>query len=194
MALTISSPLQAALDYAYRYGVVMYTFAFGTGTYGLWTAGEERTVNSVLYKGGGSAIDVSAVDQNTDGSVSNVTLSLSTAPDKGLTADVLLTFYAEDWHDKIVTIDVGMFDQDSRALIDRVTIFRGATQDAPYTESPNAQKIDLNLASRSIELSASGGGYRNAQSQARILAADTSLNGIGSLNQNIQKSIKWGQG
>jgi len=193
MPLSLSSGLQTALDNPERYGAVLFTFVFGGGTYGLWTAGGEREIDGIVYRAGGSILKLSNVSQNGDGSVSQCTLSLNTQPDKGLTADILASFYSEDWHDKVVTIEPCLFDPDTRALIGRVTLFKGIMTSAPFTEGPTQASIDAILQSKSVELSQNGGAYRNAQSQKRIDAVDTSLANIGSLNASITKSLKWGQ-
>lgn len=193
MPLSLSTDLQDALNSPERYGAVLFTFIFGTGTYGLWTASGEREIDGVVYRAGGSVLKLSNISQNADGSVSQCTLSLSTQPDKGLTADILTTFYDQDWHNKPVIIEPCLFDPDTRALIGRVTLFRGVMTSAPFTEAKGQASIDAILQSRSVELSQNGGAYRNNQSQARFSATDTSLANIGSLNAQITKSLKWGQ-
>lgn len=193
MALSLSSGAQDALNNPERYGAVLFTFVFGSGTYGLWTAGGERTINGIVYRGGGSVLSLSDIQQNSDGSVSQCTLSLSTQPDKGLTTDVLTTFYDEQWHNRPVTIEACLLDPDTRAVIVDVMLFRGVMSSAPFTESQSKASIDALLQSKSVELSGTGGAYRNAQSQARIDPTDTSLAQIGVLSATIHKSLKWGQ-
>lgn len=193
MALTLDTDFQDAIDNPERYGVVLFTFVFGSGTYGLWTASGERTIGGVVYKAGGSVLELSNITQAADGSVSSATLTLSTQPDKGLTSDILVSFYDEDWHNKPVTIEVGLFNPDTRVLVGTLPLFNGVMTSAPYTEGPNKASIMANLTSKNIELSGTGGAYRNAQSQKRIDPNDTSLANIGVLSSTITKSLKWGQ-
>lgn len=193
MAISLSSGAQDALNNPQRYGAVLFTFVFGSGTYGLWTRGGERTINGVVYRGGGSVLSLGQIEQNSDGSVSQCTLSLSTQPDKGLTTDILTTFYDEEWHNRPVTIDACLLDPDTMEVVVDVVLFRGIMTSAPFTEGPAKASIDALLQSKSIELSGQGGMYRNAQSQVRIDPTDTSLANIGVLSATITKSLNWGQ-
>lgn len=192
MAFTLSPDFADAVADPERYGVILYTFYFSS-TYGLWTRPGERVINGVTYKGGGSVISMGQVEQNGDGSVSELTLSLSTDPDKGLTDDILLAFYSENWRNQLVTIEFGLRDPTTDAIIDTVMLIRGQATEAPYTKGPSKHSIDLLIQSRTIELSAQGGLYRNTQSQKRIDASDTSLDQIGILSTTVSKSLKWGQ-
>src|SRR5690606_17937087 len=108
MAISITTDLQNALNEPERYGFVMMTFVFGPNTYGLWTGPDAVSHGGILYRTGGSAIEASNVQQNTDGSVAELTLKLNTAPDKGLDVDILQTFYDEDWQFGHVTVQIGL--------------------------------------------------------------------------------------
>lgn len=198
MALSLSDDFKAALADTARLSVGLFTFEFGTGTYGLQTGKGVITYNGLSYMAGGSAIDISQVQQVSDGSVTKLTLTLSAAPKKGLPADVLATFFDEDWHMRPVTIQLALLDPVTRAVIDNRTLFRGSADVVTYQEgpgdgsSPNAALV-MTCVSRSLNMSLAGNLYRNAATQLRFSATDTSLVGIGTLNGEISVQSKWGQ-
>jgi hypothetical protein len=193
MAISLSTAMQNALNDYERYGVVLITFEFGTGVYGLWTGLGEITYNGIVYKAGASLLEISNIENNADGSVSELTISLNTDPNKIVTSDILATFYDEDWHMKPVTIQLGLINPDTLGLIGVTTFFRGRVEEAPFEEGPEGASIKGRCVSRSIELSKGGNLYRNEQNQKRFDPNDTGLNGIGTLNGAINRDLKWGQ-
>lgn len=193
MALTIPAPLQTALDGYERYGIVLITFEFGTGTYGLHTGQGEFTYNGLVYRGGGSLLDVSELEMNADGTVAELTLTLGTQPKIGISADILQTFYDEDWHMRQVTFQLGMLDPLTGLPYGLITLIQGVIYQAPYTKGKEADKIAGRIVSRTQKLSESGDKYRNAATQKLIDPSDTSLVDIGSLNGFITRELKWGQ-
>jgi len=192
MALSLSTPLQDALDDTEGNLVALLTFDFGT-VYGLWTGQGEITYNSVIYRAGGSLIELPEISENADGSVEELTLALSAAPDKGITPDVLAALFSETWHLRPVTIQIGLLDPDAGTLIGVFTKFRGRVEEASFIEGPDADRIEAKCSSVSIDLSVPGALYRNAATQTRFDAADTSLADIGTLNGAIEKEQYWGQ-
>lgn len=193
MPITISGPLQAALDDPERYAAVLMTFVLGPNTYGLWNGPGSVTYNTITYLNGGSAIEISDIDQNADGSVGSLKLKLNTAPDKGLTTDVIQTFYDEDWQFGHVTIQLGMRDPVTGEIIGVVTLINGVITDAPFTEGPSGAFIELEVTSKTIKLTETGGKYRNSSTQKALDLTDTSMEGIGSLGGAVEKELKWGQ-
>lgn len=193
MAISLSPALQNALNNYERQAVVFVTFEFGTGTYGLWTGLGEISYNGIVYKAGASILDVSNIENNADGSVSELTITLNTDPGKIITSDILIQLYDEDWHMRPVTIQTGLIDPDTQALIGVQTFFRGRIEEAPYEEGLDGANIKARCVSRSIELSKAGNLYRNSSTQKRFDPTDTGLNGIGTLNGAVNKDIKWGQ-
>lgn len=193
MALTISNAFQNALDGYERYGAVFFTFAFGTGTYGLWTGPGSIPYNGLTYHGGGSLLEISNIELQDNGSVAEFNLSLSTAPSKGLTADVLATFYAEDWHMRPVTVQLAMVDPDTYMPYGIVTILDGLAYEAPLKKGPKSAKIEARIVSKTIRMSEAGGKYRNDATQVLIDPTDTSLEGIGNLGGFTEKDLLWGQ-
>ena len=193
MAHSISEALQNSfLDFE-RYGVIMFTFAFGTGTYGLWTGPGEIPFNGITYRAGGSILDVSDIDLNSDGSVAEFTISLGTQKAKGLTADILQTFYDEDWHLRPVTVQYANVDPDTLIPIGVITILEGIVYQAPFKRGPKASKIEGRIVSKTIRMSEQGGKYRNGSTQLLIDPTDTSLEGIGTLGGFTTKDLLWGQ-
>jgi hypothetical protein len=192
MALSLSPAVQAALSAGQGALAALYTFEFGSGTYGFWTGLGAKIHNGVTYHASGSVIEVSAIEQRNDGSVSELTISLAAAPDKGITPDVLEALYDEDWHLKPVTVQIAILDPDSYAIIGTQTLFRGIVDSAPYQRQPEA-RIEARCQSRAIDLTRPGNLYRNASTQKRFDATDRGLEGIGALNATLQRGIKWGQ-
>ncbi len=193
MAQTISGPLQAALDDYQRYGVVLFTFEFGTGTYGLWTGPGEIEYNGLIYRAGGSVLDVSNIELTDNGSVAEFTLSLGTQSSKHLTADILSTFYDEDWHMRPVTVQLAMCDPDTYQPIGVITLLQGVAMQAPFKKGLKSAKIEGRIVSKTIKMSENGGKYRNNSTQLLLDATDTALVDIGTLGGFTTKDLLWGQ-
>lgn len=192
MAKSLSVAMQNALDAGHRLQVALFTFEFGTGTYGLWTAEGEKSFNGVIYRAGGSLIDITEFEESLDGSVSQLQLRLSALPDKELTDDVLLRFFDEDWHLKPVTVQLGLLDPATLEIIEVKTFFRGRLESASFEEDPGSA-IVVECNSTSIELSQAHGNIRNGGTQRLYDATDKSMDEIGSLNGAISRDTKWGQ-
>ncbi len=79
----------------------------------------------MTYRAGGSLIEVGEIREALDGSVGQLELKMSTLPQKGLTDDVLVRFYDEDWHLKPVTVQLGLMDPATAEIIEVQTFFRG---------------------------------------------------------------------
>lgn len=193
MAYDISTALQNALDSPERYGAVFLTFQLGPNTYGFWTGQGSIVYNSITYYNGGSLFELEDIQQDIDGSVNECNLKLSTAPDKGLDTDVLLSFYDEDWQFGRVVIQLAMLDPETGVPIGAITFIRGVIYEAPFTRDVKSDYISARVVSQSIKLSENGGIYRNDATQHRLDSDDTSLVGIGSLGGATKKKLKWGQ-
>ncbi len=193
MAYDISTQLQEALDSPERYSAVFLTFVLGPETYGFWTGQGTITYNSIQYNNGGSLFELDDIQMDADGSTNECILSLSTSPDKGLTSDVLLAFYAEQWQFGRVTIQLAMLDPETGEPIGAITFIRGVIYEAPYKRGGSKEVISARVVSQTIKLSENGGIYRNAATQKRLDATDTALEGIGTLGGAVKKKLKWGQ-
>lgn len=193
MAISISAAFQNALDADEREVVGLFVFEFGTGTYALWTGANEIMHNGLVYRAGGSLIEVGEIDQNVDGAVGRLELQLSADPEKGITDDVLVRLFDEDWHNKPVSIQTGLLDPETGQIAYSSVAFRGRLENAELVEG-EVNRIEAVCVSTSIDLSRSGGGYRNDSTQKLIDPNDTSLEGIGTLGGALEKDAKWGQG
>jgi hypothetical protein len=193
MAFSISTQFQDALDAYERYGVVFFTFSFGTGTYGLHSGPGEIPYNGLTYRGGASVLNIGNIELQDDGSVAEFTISLSTSPEKGLTSDILSTFYDEDWHMRPVTVQLAMVDPDTYQPHGIVTILEGIIYEAPLKKGLKSAKIEGRIVSKTIRMSESGGKYRNTATQTLLDPTDTALVGIGNLGGFTEKDLKWGQ-
>lgn len=192
MALSISNEFQNALNAPDRHAVGLFVFEFGTGTYALWTGAGEINYNGLIYRAGGSLIEIEPIDQNADGSVGRLSMVLNADPEKGLTDDVLIRLFDEDWHNKPVLVQLALLDTATNQIAFAKVWFRGRLEFAEYLEG-DVNRIEATCASTSIDLSRSGGGYRNDSTQRLIDPDDTSLEGIGTLGGALEKDAKWGQ-
>jgi hypothetical protein len=193
MARSLSSELQAAYNDPSRVQVVLITFQFGTGTYGLWTGLGEKEYNGIIYRPGGSILDLSDIQEGIGGQVQSCELSLSTAKSKLLTADILQTFYDEDWHMQTVIFQAGLLDPTTRDIIGLQTLFRGTLDEAPWKQDKKEAKIVAKIVSKSLLLSDNGGLYRNDETQKLFNPDDDSLEGIGNLGGAVTIDSRWGQ-
>lgn len=193
MAITISSQLQAAFDDPEGNAVVFITFDLDEGTFGFWTGIGPKDYNGITYNAGASVFDVSDIETNADGSVGDFTLSMSAAPDKGITTDVFADLASYTWHMRPVTLEIGMLDPLTGEVVGAVVIARGSMDTAPYDESPESDVIRLRCLSRSSLMAQSGNLYRNDATQTLFDDADTSLVDIGTLGGATEKDLYWGQ-
>lgn len=192
MPRSISTSFKESMADPSRNLVAMYVFEFGTGTYALWTGPGETTFNGLVFRAGGSVIDIAVFEESEDGSVPNMVLELSALPEKGITDDVLMRLFDEDWHMKRVTVMVGKYDPATGDVVEAAKFFGGRIEDAVFEEGQTSM-IKANCASTSIDLSIPGGSYRNDATQRQIDPTDSSLVGIGTLNGAVKKDAKWGQ-
>jgi len=189
--MSLSQAFLDAVKSPSRSAAVLLTFEFGTGTYGFWTGNGSRFYNGLKYSAGGSIFDISDIVQEGDGSVSELTIGLSTHP--GIGVEVLEDLYNEDWHLRPVTIQLAMLDPRTDQIVAIQNVFRGILDTAPFTESEGQAEIQARCLSKSIELSKGGNLYRNDATQDRYDPEDTSLETIGTLNGALKKELHWGQ-
>src|SRR5690606_26896305 len=115
----------------------------------------------------GSVLELSNIEDAGDGSISEMTITLSAAPNKGLTVDVLSSFYDEDWHMQPIMVELGFRDPSTGEIIDTVVAFDGLMFQAPWRIGTGAgSKIQLRCVSNATKMSESGSKFRNAQTQA----------------------------
>lgn len=191
---TFSTALQAALASPERYAVVFLTFNLGGDVYGIWTGAGAVAYNGITYRGGGSLIEVDDIQEAGDGSISEMTMSLSSSPEKGISVDVLSTFYEEVWHMQSVVVELGFIDPDTGLPIDSFVMFDGIIAEAPFIRDESNYKISARLISRAHKMSEAGGKYRNQQTQVLLDPTDTALVDIGVYGDIRQRDLKWGQG
>lgn len=192
MAISVSTAMQAILDDPHANLALLYTFEFAT-TYGLWTGQGEIPHNGLWFRAGGSVIDPGTPSQSVDGSVGRMTLSLSTATHKDITDDFLgRLLINEDWHMKRITMQLATVDPAFSTILETTNLFRGRIEDVSL-EKGKTSKLVAKCASTSIDLSKSGGLYRNDASQKRFDPTDRSHEEIGTLNGALQRESKWGQ-
>lgn len=194
MAINISTDLQNALNNPERYGAVLLTFTLGSNVYGLYNGTSKLTYNTIDYYGGASVLEVDNIQEAADGSVSELVLRLNAQPDKGLTVDVLQSFYDEDWQFGRVHIQFGLLHPETGAPIGLTTLLKGSIFEAPLKKGPRGHLIEARVVSQSVKLSENGGRYRNSATQRLFDPTDTSMDGIGSLGGATKKELKWGQG
>ncbi|WP_051213283.1 hypothetical protein [Maritalea myrionectae] len=192
MAISISTAFQTALDGDDREGVGLFVFEFGTGTYAFWTGAGEMPYNGLTYMAGGSVIEIDSIVEKANGAVGRMNLHLNADPEKGISDDVLIRLFDEDWHNKKVLVQYGLLDPDTGQIAHAMVKFRGRLEHAEYVEG-EVNRIEAKCVSTSIDLSRSGGGYRNDSTQKLIDPNDTSLEGIGTLGGALEKDAKWGQ-
>jgi hypothetical protein len=103
---------------------LMVLFDLASGLYGFWQGNGPLSWNSITFNGGAQLLEFD-FGQETLGNESNpFSVTLRTNPDAGLTADVLATFFAENYHLRPVTVYMAWFDPDTRAMAGNPVPFR----------------------------------------------------------------------
>lgn len=190
---TPSPELLTAMSDPERYGIVLFTFTLGVNVYGLQTMGGEITYNSIVYRGGASVLKVDGIQNNADGSVAEFNLTLNEDPSKGLTVDVLSSFYDENWHMQSLVVELGFRNPVDGSIIGAMTYFDGLIYQAPLKRGPDGFYITARCVSQATHMSESGGKFRNRSTQKLLDATDTSLDEIGAYSSVVTKEFKWGQ-
>jgi hypothetical protein len=110
-----------------------------------------------------------------------------------LTADVLSTFYEEEWHMQSIVLELGFRNPVDGSIIGSFTLFDGLIYQAPYKKGPSGHFIQGRCVSQATHMSENGGKSRNRSTQKILDPTDTSLDEIGAYSNIVTKQFFWNQ-
>lgn len=168
----------------------MILFDFPSGNYGFWDGNIEFDHNGVIYRPGGSLLEVEQINANAGLEAESFRVSLKAIPEEGLTPDVLATIEEEDYVNRPVTLYMAYYDADG-GLINVERIRRYYVDIIPHEdELGGATKLVCYLESKALDNSRRGYRVRSPADQSRTLAGDQGLDHVAVAGQ---QEINWGR-
>lgn len=116
---------------------------FDSGTLHIWTGQGTTTIDSNVYAGVGSMINISQIGETSEIAAKGMSLSMSGLPD-----DILSAALTEPYHGRICTLYMGMMEDPTV----HSEIFSGYMNQMTIDEDESVSTITLAVESRLIEL------------------------------------------
>ncbi len=113
---------------------------YGSGPYGFWTDIGEVTTGGITYRGTGKSLSASSTVGVGDLSIPGLQLTLS-----GIDTDVMDTFFQEDWHQKNVTVSIGLLSPANRNLVDTPDVYFDGVLDTATLSEKSGDKATLSV-------------------------------------------------
>lgn len=143
---------------------------FGTGTYGFWTGRETYHFEGLDYLPGG-ILEVGEVAGSYGMSAEGLEIRLASAPDGGLTPDILASIEQEDYHQRPVRLFDLYIDPDTRAVLFVEPVYRGSV-DVIEHEGGSRPGLVIRCESRALDNSRQGYRMRSNADQQLISPGD----------------------
>jgi len=170
--MTIPGAVQDAIDAGRESVRGLIRFDLGGGTY-RFVRDSVPLFDGVDTWLPGSVIEVSDLSGVTGLSAESFTVTLSAAPEDGLTADVLIGIENEDYSDRPVTIYDAHVDPDTGALLHVEAIRRGYIDTIDHEEAAgNPYTIKATCETRALDYSRRNGRVRSHADQQRRWPGD----------------------
>lgn len=142
MTRDINSTLLDALNQPNIQPYYAIKLEFDSGTLRLWTGYGNRTVNSETYTGSGYFLSVSGLEEVSDLSARNITISLS-----GIPAQILTKALSESYQRRVATVYLG-----EKSVSQVVEVFSGKMDVMEIKDTGDTITVDLNVESKLVEL------------------------------------------
>jgi hypothetical protein len=144
----ITSEYILALEKPYLYPAIFVSVTFASGTINIWNGYGEAILQSVVYTGVGSLLQISTIEDGSSVEARGVTVSLS-----GIDP-TLLPAALDDYQVGLpATIYLGLFGGRGLLLVNEPLIaWQGRTDQPTITSGPTTATISLNLESVLMDL------------------------------------------
>ena len=162
-------------------GFLAVELKFASGTLGLWNGYGDLTIDGQLYTGGGSLINVSAIEESADIGAKGVSMSLT-----GVSSSILATALTENYQYREANIYIGTIDS---GTVSSYKAFSGRMDVMTINEQGETCTVSLTAESRLIDLERSRVRRWTSEDQKQIDSTDKGFEFINSLQE---ENIKWG--
>lgn len=160
---------------------------YGSGPYGFWNDVYDVAIGGITYRGYGRLVSVSTTAGVGDMSIPGLQLTLS-----GVDADVQDTFFQEVWHQKPVTISIGLLSPDTRQLVDTPDVyFSGFLDEATQSEDAESGAA-LTVACEDVSVRMTDT-FDNTRSDADQRERDPTDTFMKNVTVAVSKTLFWGQ-
>lgn len=158
MPRTISSSLLVAFSQPEVEPFYAIEIDLDSGPVRLWTGIGPRTIDNEVYTGGGSLLSISGLQEVSDLSAKNITLSLS-----GMSAEIVGLALSEPYQRRLVRVLWGVTD-----VADFIQVFSGSLNEMTIEDGPESGTITVTVDSKLVELeSASNRRYTSENHKSR---------------------------
>jgi hypothetical protein len=178
MTQSVPSAVQTAIDddrILIRDGL---TLDFASGIERFWSGLGEVSLDAVTWKGAGTLIKVSRIDQDREGDAQNLSISLQSIPNTALTPDKVNTIETETYKGRAANYYSFYFDSETYEYLGSVLEFRGTMDTIDHDDLVDLEgyyRITLRVETRALDLKKQNGGVRGDQDQRKIDSTDRSL-------------------
>jgi hypothetical protein len=155
-------------------------FMFDTAPLRFWTGYGERTIAGETYLGAGSLIGISGLEEASDLSAKNATISLS-----GVPTSLVSLALSEPYQNRACRILFGVTDVD-----DIVEVFSGFMDVMTIEDSGDTSVISLTVESKLVQLERAKELRYTHESQQALFPGDTFFSFVADLQD---KEIPWGR-
>lgn len=161
--------------------------AFGSGAKGFWNDADDVLLDDVPYYGGGGMVSISSVPGVDDLSIPGLTVTLSSNKQQAFDG-----FFADVWHQKECALRLGLFNTETRNLVDEPDLaFSGYMDAAKRTGGAgNPAKLTIQCEDASMRAKRQFYTVRSDADQRARLSTDTFHQRLATASQ---KTVYWNQ-
>lgn len=157
---------------------------FLEGDVRLWTGIGEITLNSEVYTGSGSLMDIGVVEETAEIKATNLNITLS-----GLDSTFLSVALNTNYQNRKFTCFLGMLDSSNQVISSVYQLFEGRMDSMTISDDSSDIAIGLTVESRLIDLEKPNETRYTSEEQKRLFPNDKGLDFVADLQD---KNINWG--
>lgn len=162
-------------------GFVAVELKFDSGTLRIWNGYGNLTIDGETYVGGGSLINISAIEESAEIGAKGVSMSLT-----GISSSILATALTENYQYREVNIYIGTI---ASGTASSYKAFSGRMDVMTINEQGESCTVSLTAESRLIDLERSRVRRWTSEDQKQIDSTDKGFEFINSLQE---AAIQWG--
>jgi hypothetical protein len=180
MSRTIPSALLTALSQPEVYPYYAVELNFDSGAIRLWTGYGDLTISSNTYTGGGSLLSISGLEEASDLSAKNITLSLS-----GVPSTLVTLALSENYQRRSCKVYFGTTDTSTP-----IEVFSGFMNTMTIEDSGETSTISLTVESKLIRLEKASNRRYSEENHVARHSGDTFFSYVADLQD---KEVIWGR-
>lgn len=180
MSRTIPSALLTALSQPEVYPYYAIELNFDSGAIRLWTGYGDLTISSNTYTGGGNLLSISGLEEASDLSAKNITLSLS-----GVPSTLVTLALSESYQRRSCKVYFGTTDTSTP-----IEVFSGFMNTMTIEDSGETSTISLTVESKLIRLEKASNRRYSEENHVARHSGDTFFSYVADLQD---KEVIWGR-